>query len=61
MIGSKSCRRRKLEIIREIDFYKKRKCIFPYMSKEADRNIEMLVYELDDLEGKFSREDRYVY
>ena len=61
MIRSDSYRRRKLDIIREIDFSKKRKCVYPDISKEVDLNIKMLAYELDLLEWKHHRKNRHIY
>lgn len=61
MINSDSYRKRRLDIICEIDFNKKRKCVYPYMSKEAERKIKILAYELDDLEWKFPRQIRHIY
>ena len=61
MVSSNSYRKRKLDIICEIDFSKKRICIYPSMSKKTKRKIEMLAYELDVLELKHQRQIRHIY
>ena len=58
MMGSNEYRRKRLEIRRKIDYYEEQRIVFPYSKHEADRHIEELEDELEQLAMEYRRQIR---